>query len=170
MELQYKHMKASTNQVSYHQLMTVTIIYWQLRSTGWVSDLQLRSTGSDSYDQLPENFEVQVFAPSWTKTHGHSWNTQCDMTPTCQCHMGTAHGQVFLISSIVWSHRFRPSPSWLMVTAVGRNCYSPVKRGHRKKNVHFIIDSPIKLALPAIISYFKAFLLSAAFMHHRTGP
>ena len=48
------------------------------------------------------------------------------MTPTCQCHMGTAHGQVFLISSIVWSHRFRPSPSWLVVTAVGRNCYSPV--------------------------------------------
>ena len=126
MELQYKHMKASTNQVSYHQLMTVTIIYWQLRSTGWVSDLQLRSTGSDSYDQIPENFEVQVFAPSWTKTHGHSWNTQCDMTPTCQCHMGTAHGQVFLISLIVWSHRFRPSPSWLVVTAVGRNCYSPV--------------------------------------------
>ena len=48
------------------------------------------------------------------------------MTPTRQCHMGTAHGQVFLISSIVWSHRFRPSPSWLVVTAVGRNCYSPV--------------------------------------------
>ena len=48
------------------------------------------------------------------------------MTPTCQYHMGTAHGQVFLISSIVWSHRFRPSPSWLVVTAVGRNCYSPV--------------------------------------------
>ena len=49
------------------------------------------------------------------------------MTPTCQCHMGTARGQVFLISSIVWSHRFRPSPSWLVVTAVGRNCYSPVR-------------------------------------------
>ena len=52
------------------------------------------------------------------------------MTPICQCHMGTAHGQVFLISSIVWSHRFRPSPSWLVVTAVGRNCYSPVKCTH----------------------------------------
>ena len=48
------------------------------------------------------------------------------MTPTCQCHMGTAHGQVFLKSSIVWSHSFRSSPSWLVVTAVGRNCYSPV--------------------------------------------
>ena len=124
-------MKASTNQVSYHQLMTVTIIYWQLRSTGWLSDLQLRSTGSDSYDQLPDNFEVQIFAPSWIKTHGHSWNTLCDMTPTCQCHMGTVHGQVFLISSIVWSHSLRSSPSWLVVTAVGRNCYSPVYRLHR---------------------------------------
>ena len=26
------------------------------------------------------------------------------------------------------SHRFRPSPSWLVVTAVGRNCYSPVNQ------------------------------------------
>ena len=40
--------------------------------------------------------------------------------------MGIAHSQVSLISSIVWTHRFRPSPSWLVVTAVGRNCYSPV--------------------------------------------
>ena len=44
--------------------------------------------------------------------------------------MGTAHGQVFLISSIVWSHRFRPSPSWLVVTAVGRNCYRLWNCGH----------------------------------------
>ena len=44
------------------------------------------------------------------------------------------------------------------------------KRGHRKHNVHFIIDSPIKPALPTIISYFKASLLSVAFMHHRTEP
>ena len=31
-----------------------------------------------------------------------------------------------MISSIVWTRRFRPAPSWLVVTAVGRNCYSPV--------------------------------------------
>ena len=31
-----------------------------------------------------------------------------------------------MISSIVWTRRFRPAPCWLVVTAVGRNCYSPV--------------------------------------------
>ena len=51
------------------------------------------------------------------------------MTPTCLCHMGTARGQVFLVSLIVWSRRFRPLPSWFVVTAVGRNCYSPVDYG-----------------------------------------
>ena len=30
-----------------------------------------------------------------------------------------------MISSIVWTRRFRPAPCWLVVTAVGRNCYSP---------------------------------------------
>ena len=33
-----------------------------------------------------------------------------------------------MISSIVWTRRFRPAPCWLVVTAVGRNCYSPVYR------------------------------------------
>ena len=32
-----------------------------------------------------------------------------------------------MISSIVWTRRFRPAPCWLVVTAVGRNCYSPVR-------------------------------------------
>ena len=109
------------------QNKSVTTNWWQLRS----------STGS--YDQLAGCQICSYDQQGLTVTTIFLKISRCKFSLPAElkhmviaeihsviCHMGTAHGQVFLISSIVWSHRFRPSPSWLVVTAVGRNCYSPV--------------------------------------------
>ena len=123
-EMLYPHLPVSYSNYDHHT--TVTIIIWPLRSfTAW-SLRWLRSSEFGRYDHLTDNFSIKntnYYDSLASRTYQVKWP---HFLSTFDTKNRSVNRLSLTQSTIVYSHRSRPSPSWMIVTAADRNWWCTV--------------------------------------------
>ena len=108
-----------------NEIPTVTIHSVKLRPKDAATEMQLRSVRHDSYDQFAIIFSSRYLQyPTLPLQFLTSKKSIGPMT-LFMCNIDEERCAVLTQSAKVCTHRVRPPPFWLIVTALDRNRYLP---------------------------------------------